>query len=127
MMPSVRDLLAETTEVLRRAGASFALLYGSRVRGTAHDRSDIDVAAWWPETAPESFDLLLPPTVDLLVLNRAPLELAGRVALEGQVLFDDDPPARVRWTATTRKIYADELPRIQRSHREFVEAVLRGR
>ena len=29
--------------------------------------------------------------------------------------------------ATTRKIYADELPRLQRSHREFAEAVRRGR
>ncbi len=52
--------------------------------------------------------VLLPPGVDLVVLNGAPLELAGRIALHGLVLFDDDPPARIRWTATTRKIYADE-------------------
>jgi hypothetical protein len=31
--------------------------------------------------------------------------------------------ARVRWEATTRKIYLDELPRITRSHREFAAAV----
>lgn len=62
-----------------------------------------------------------------MVLNHAPLELAGRIALDGVLLFDDDPPARVRWVATTRKIYADELPRIQRSHQEFVESMLRGR
>ncbi|MDD7966800.1 hypothetical protein [Actinomycetospora lemnae] len=43
------------------------------------------------------------------------------------MLFDDDPPARVRWTATTRKIYLDELPRIERSRREFLESVRRGR
>ncbi|MGH3975415.1 MAG: hypothetical protein ACRDS9_19105 [Pseudonocardiaceae bacterium] len=33
----------------------------------------------------------------------------------------------LRWTATTRKIYADEQPRLRRSHREFAEAVRRGR
>jgi hypothetical protein len=46
--------------------------------------------------------------VDLLVLDAAPLELAGRVALHGRLLFDDDPPARVRWQAQTRLIYLDE-------------------
>lgn len=69
----------------------------------------------------------MPPGVDLMVLNATALELAGRVAMEGHVLFDDDPPARVRWLAVTRKIYADELPRLQRSHREFAESVRRGR
>ncbi|MCD2196137.1 hypothetical protein LQ327_22450 [Actinomycetospora endophytica] len=65
--------------------------------------------------------------MDLLVLDDAPLELAGRVAIRGELLFDDDPVARVRWVATTRKIYLDELPRIERSRREFLEAVRRGR
>lgn len=74
-----------------------------------------------------SFDVLLPATVDLVVLNTAPLELAGRIAQHGTVLFDDDPPARVRWVAMTRKIYADERPRLERSHHRFAEAVLRGR
>ena len=52
----------------------------------------------------------MPPGVDLLVLDHAPLELAGRVAARGRLLFDDDPVSRVRWEATTRKIYFDELP-----------------
>jgi hypothetical protein len=47
--------------------------------------------------------------------------------LHGRVLFDDDPPARVRWTAITRKLYADEQPRLRHSHHEFAEAVRRGR
>jgi hypothetical protein len=62
-----------------------------------------------------------------MVLNDAPLELAGRIALDGELLFDDDSVARVRWVATTRKIYSDELPRIRRSHNEFLESVRRGR
>lgn len=113
--------------VLREHGARFALVFGSRVTGDHRPDSDLDVAAWWAEDAPQSFEVLLPPGIDLLVLNHAPLELAGRVAMEGQLLFDDDPPARVSWVATTRKIYADELPRLMRAHREFAESIRRGR
>jgi uncharacterized protein len=114
-------------EALRGAGAVFAFLHGSRVTGRAGPDSDIDAAAWWASDPPSSFEVLLPPRVDLMVLNGAPLELAGRVAVDGLLLFDDDPPARVRWVAQTRKIYFDEKPRIERSHREFAEGLRRGR
>lgn len=113
--------------VLRGAGASFGFLHGSRAEGTPRPSSDVDVAAWWPQEAPPSFEVELPAGVDLLVVNSAPLELAGRVAVRGVLLFDDDPPARVRWVATTRKIYFDEQPRMLRAHREFAESRRRGR
>jgi predicted nucleotidyltransferase len=112
---------------LRSAGARFAFLHGSQVSGTVHPASDVDVAAWWPSSPPPAFEVLLPPLVDLLVLNSAPLELAGRVALHGRLLFDDDPAARVRWVASTRKVYADERYRLLRSEREFAEGIRRGR
>ena len=60
------------------------------------------------------------------MLNSAPLELAGRVAVNGVLLFDDDPASRVHWVATTRKNYFDERPRIERSHREFAESLRRS-
>lgn len=123
--PGAEETRAEVVAALRSAGARFALVHGSRARGTARADSDLDVAAWWAENPPPSFEVLLPPRVDLLVLNTAPLELRGRVAVEGVLLFDDDPAARVRWVATTRKIYFDERPRLERAHREFAEGVLR--
>lgn len=121
------ELHQEIVTALRDAGARFALVHGSRVAGTARPDSDVDVAAWWGRSAPASFEVPLPSGVDLLVLDTAPLEVAGRIALHGVLLFDDDPPARVRWVATTRKIYLDELPRLERSRREFLESVRRGR
>lgn len=125
--PWSAERLTEVTDTLRRSGAAFAFLFGSHARDAPRPGSDVDIAAWWPSDPPQSFDVILPERVDLLVLNSAPLELAGRVALEGRLLYDDDPAARVHWVATTRKIYADELPRLQRSHREFAESLRRGR
>lgn len=126
-MDAPADLLAEITRELRAAGATFALVFGSRARGDQHAGSDLDVAAWWPSTPPQPWDVELPAGVDLVVLHQVPLELAGRIALEGTVLFDDDPPARVRWVAETRKIWLDERPRFERSHRLFLEVASGGR
>ena len=115
--------IAESVAVLKQAGARFAYLHGSRATGRHHPGSDIDIAAYFGDRPPESFEILLPPGVDLLVLDHAPLELAGRVAAGGRLLYEDDPVARIRWEATTRKIYFDELPRIMRSHREFAASL----
>ena len=122
-------LARDVVPALREAGARFAFLHGSRAAGTARPGSDWDVAAVFGADAQVRLpcDVLLPPGVDLLVLDHAPLELRGRVAVAGVLLFSDDEPARVRWQATTRKIYFDELPRLRRAHRDFAEAVLRGR
>lgn len=116
---------AAAIEALLPHGAVFAYLYGSRAAGTAGPDSDVDIGAYFEGQPPQAFEVLLPAGVDLLVLNHAPVELAGRVALEGKLLFETDPSARVVWEATTRKIYCDELPRLNRAHREFAEAVLR--
>ncbi len=119
--------LTEAIATLRESGALFAFLHGSAARAEARPGSDLDVAAWWPAAYPRAFEVLLPAEIDLMVLNDAPLELAGRVAVDGVVLFEDDRAARVHWVAQTRKIYFDERPRIERSHREFAESLLRGR
>jgi predicted nucleotidyltransferase len=123
MDESLAAMTAVAVAVLRQAGARFAYLHGSRATGHYRVNSDIDIAAYFGGQPPNSFDVLLPPGVDLLILDDAPLELAGRVAMGGRLLFDDDPAARVRWEAMTRKIYSDELPRITRAHREFAAAV----
>ena len=119
---------AAVVEALRTAGAQFALVFGSSARGDARAESDLDVAAWWPSTPPHPWDIELPAGVDLIAItHHMPLELAGRIAQEGVVLFEDDTAARVEWVATTRKIWLDERYRFERSNREFLEAVARGR
>ncbi|MGH3680444.1 MAG: nucleotidyltransferase domain-containing protein [Natronosporangium sp.] len=119
---------AEVTSGLRLAGARFAFVHGSRAEGNARSDSDLDLAAWWGGDAPHSWEVALPAGVDLVVLDRAPLWLAGRIALAGRLLFDDAPPERVRWQADTRRIWLDERPYLLQRQREWRRAVLaRGR
>lgn len=113
--------------VLRAAGARFAFLFGSRAMGSDRAGSDTDVAAWWGADPPGSWQVTVPEGIDLLVLDTAPLELAGRVALHGVLLFDDDPPARVAWQADTRTVYLDDLPAYRERQREWAEVVSHGR
>lgn len=112
--------LAALHSALREAGAVFAFLHGSRVTGGATDRSDLDVAAWFGRRV-EPWDVVLPPPCDLLVLDTAGLELAGRVAQYGALLLDDDPPVRVAWQADRSKRWLDEAHR----RRALVDTVLR--
>ncbi len=123
----IDDVLASSIESLRRSGATFGFLFGSRAAGTDRAGSDIDVAAFWATDPPASWEISLDDQIDLLVLNDAPFELQGIVATRGVLLFDDDPASRVHWQATTRKIYSDERPRRERARREYLDAVAHGR
>lgn len=118
-------------EVLRRGGARFAYLFGSSAAGTTRPGSDLDVAAYFGTRVDvDVLDLQaeLGQGVDLLVLDGAPLVLTGRVAMQGRLLFETDPAERVEWEATTRKVYLDELPRMQRATQDFKAGALhRGR
>ena len=122
------DLVEQAVLRLRECGAVFGYLHGSRASGTATPGSDVDVAAWFGRAA-DAWVVAgpLPEQVDLLVLDTAPLELAGRVALHGALLFEDDPAARVRWEATTRKVYLDEAPRRAQARADYAEARRHGR
>lgn len=112
---------------LRDAGARFAFLHGSRAEGTARPESDLDVAAWWGSPDPPApWDVRLPDAVDLTVLDEAPLWLAGRVALDGRLLFDDDPRSRVAWQADTRLHWLDERPGLLERQRAWREVLARG-
>lgn len=119
---------ANIVAALREAGARFGYLHGSRTDGSSRPASDVDVAAWFGTQPPAPWEVAVPGNVDLLVLDTAPLYLAGRVALHGRLLFDDDPAARVAWEADTRTVYLDERPYIDAMARDYLTAVAgRGR
>ncbi|MGF1661346.1 MAG: nucleotidyltransferase domain-containing protein [Kineosporiaceae bacterium] len=115
------DLESAAAVAMAAAGARFALVFGSRA-GTdgpgsaARANSDLDVAAWWDGTPPDAWQVPVPAGVDLVVLNRAPLWLAGRAAMWGRPLYIADEAAdlqRIDWQVDVRLRYLDELPGIR--------------
>jgi uncharacterized protein len=96
-------------------------LYGSMARGESHPGSDIDIAVLYAEEPPPTLDGLgldlgsaleqyTHQPVDVVVLNRAPVDLVHRVLRDGQLLCDRDRSARIRFEVQARNAYFDLLP-----------------
>jgi len=92
------DLTARLSELLQAAPAEYVApyLFGSRARGTAGPRSDVDLGFWrsspgGSSLADQPFDyaatlsLALRVEVDLVELNRAPVDLVHRVLRDGKL------------------------------------------
>ena len=106
-----------------------AWLFGSLGRGEGHARSDVDVAVLLGHTPPATLSGIGLPLggrleerlgreVDLVVLDRAPVDLIHRVLRDGRLLYDRDPSARVRFEVGARREYFDLLPYL-REYRRF--------
>ena len=103
-------------------------LFGSVARGTNRARSDVDVAVLLDRDPPRTLgglhldleaDLqdIAGRSVQLVVLNRAPVDLIHRVLRDGILLLDRDPSARIRFEVRSRNAYFDLLPILQRYRR----------
>ena len=106
-----------------------AYLFGSRGRGDARPNSDVDVAVLFAEEPPRTLAGLhleladrlsaavggLP--VDLVVLNRAPVDLVHRVLRDGVLLLERNRSARIRFEVRARNEYFDLLPHLRRYRR----------
>jgi predicted nucleotidyltransferase len=100
-------------------------LFGSQARKTATARSDVDLAVLYTEAPPRSLDglpldleadlervLRLP--VQIVVLNRAPVDLVHRVLRDGTLLLDRDPSRRIRFEVKARNEFFDLQPVLAR-------------
>lgn len=102
-------------------GIAAAWLFGSVARGTARPDSDVDIGVLFREDPPLTlagyrFDLeadlesLLGLPVQLVVMNRAPADLAIRVLREGKLLVNQAPSRRIEFEVRTRNEYWDLEP-----------------
>jgi predicted nucleotidyltransferase len=105
-------------EALARCPAVvFAYLFGSAAEGRLTPLSDVDVAVYLkPAADPVDARLeaieavtrhLATDAVDLVVLNAAPIALAGRVLASRRVILDRDPFLRHRFESRVAREFAD--------------------
>lgn len=110
-LPLARRALEDDPRVV------FAYLFGGLARGRASPLSDVDVAVYLASDADvlsAKLDLigaitrvLATDAVDLVVLNEAPLSLAGRIQQGAQVLVDKEPGCRFVYESLIRREFAD--------------------
>jgi predicted nucleotidyltransferase len=88
----------------KRGEVAFAYLFGGLARGARRPLSDVDIAVYLrgtesgAETKLELIGLLTDTLgsdeVDLVILNRAPVSLVGRILRQRRVLVDKEPRLR---------------------------------
>ena len=106
-----QELLKQEDRVL------FAYLFGGLASGRVTPLSDVDIAVYvltnsdFHEYKLELFDKLTEALrtaeLDLIILNTAPLSLAGRILQTKKVLVDKDPPYRYEYESRTLRKFFD--------------------
>lgn len=79
----VDEIIEEVAKLCRRFHAKEVILYGSRAKGTARERSDIDIAV----SGAEHFDLLAENVEDLPTLYS--VDLLNMDTCRNQLLLED--------------------------------------
>jgi uncharacterized protein len=111
--------------------AELVYLFGSRASNTAGPLSDYDLAVYFSDVPDHSLKYYLSHQaatvldtnrIDIVVLNRAPIELKYAVITTGTVIYEISRAARVDFESLTLGLYGDFLP-VLRAQRE---ELLRG-
>lgn len=112
----------------RSEGVVCVYLFGSVARGTAGPGSDLDIAVLYENLPPPTLagsgvalgaelEAAIGFPVDLVVLNRAPVDLVHRVLRDGILLVERDRNARVLFEVSARNAYFDLKPHLDRYRR----------
>ena len=113
-------------------GLAAVYLFGSVARGTANERSDVDIGVLFQQD-PESvlgssgmrlegeLERLLGRRCQVVTMNTAPVDLAIRVLRAEVLLLDRDRSARIRFEVRTRNEFFDLEPHLTRYRRMRAE------
>lgn len=116
--PDIETRLKHAAEQLSEdSRIVFAYVFGSLGRGNQSPLSDIDIAVFLKEGTeirPAKLDLighlsdaLGTDAVDLVILNDAPLSLAGRIQQSARILVDNNSSKRCQYESLIRRKFAD--------------------
>ena len=111
---SVRRVIARHHDII------LAYLFGSHVHGYIGPMSDIDIAVLLDNADEKDAihsDLRLSiasavdqERVDVVFLNRTPVELAYAIIVDGELIYERDAYTRVEYEAKIMSLYCDYLP-----------------
>jgi predicted nucleotidyltransferase len=136
MSPSPRTADAEVERALRdffstdeASGIAAAWLFGSQARGTVGPASDVDVAVLFEDEPPPGLEGLglrlegeierrLGRPVQVVVMNRAPVDLVHRVLRDGRLLAERNRSRRIAFEVRARNEYFDLEPILRRYRRQ---------
>jgi len=122
---ALREHLGRGDEVI------LAYLFGSQAEGTVGPQSDYDIAllvrrpslALQARLAHEIGLILGTNRVDVVFLNRAPVELAYAVIAQGRLLYQRSVAERVEFEAKVLSLYGDYLPVLRCQREEILKDV----
>jgi len=106
-------------------GLCAAYLFGSFGRGEERADSDVDLGLLYgsppaatlldqPFLVAAELESLLGRSVDIVVLDTAPVDLVHRVLRDGRLLLQPNPSARIAFEVRARNEYFDLLPLLRR-------------
>ena len=113
-------------------GVRLVYLFGSQVEGALGSMSDYDLGVLADPTvdgrriqtqlADQAACALQTDRIDVVLLNRAPIELAYAIVAQGEVVHERDVATRVEYEAQVLSRYGDYLPALRAQR----DDILRG-
>jgi hypothetical protein len=113
---NIKDRLPNVVEYLREhPQIIFAYLFGGLLKKQLSPLSDVDVALYvknprglnYLDIFTEITNILGTDELDLVILNKAPLSLSGRILLSRKLLIDKEPFLRHRYESLILRKFFD--------------------
>ncbi len=106
-------------------------LFGSQVEDSAGPMSDFDLGVLIERTQDgpqvrsrlsiELAQIIKDGKIDVVLLNRVPIELAYAVIAYGEILYQQDDATRVEYEARVMGLYFDYLPVLRSQRRDILK------
>lgn len=126
--------------IFRAHGVQLVYLFGSQATGHAGPLRDFDFGVLFRVTLSpaerfrrrlsliaELIGELHAPPIDVVVLNDAPPAIRFKIIEHGQIIYNEDERARVRFEAKTMSEYFDTKPLRELYRQRLFSAIMAGR